>query len=361
MSDRLEVIQWATGNVGNESLKAILMHPGLELVGLRVYSGEKEGVDAGTLCGMPKCGVRATTDSRAILDTDADCVVYMPRHADIDEVCALLRSGKNVISTAFLFYAECLDEKRREKLRAACMEGRTSVHGTGIHPGFVGMVLPLALSGMSRTIDKIRIVEKADWTYYASPRITFDNMRFGRPAAEATLEANPFARFNAGIFEEQIWMLAKALGAKLDRVVIDQELVVSESSYDVLAGRVEAGTVSGQRYQWRGESAGVTQIQIDALWTLGGEYPAHWERAREGWTVKIEGEPSFRSHFLPAASFERRDLSIEDHVHASDIATAMQAVNTIAALCASPPGLRGTFELGPVHAGIGFRRPPRRA
>jgi len=356
MSQRLKVIQWATGNVGGESLKAILMHPGLELVGLRVYAEEKNGVDAGRLCGMPDCGVLATTDSEKILRTTADCVAYMPRHADLDEVCALLRSGKNVISTAFLFYAEALPEASRERLRAACAAGGCSVHGTGIHPGFVGMVLPLALSGMSRTIDKIHIQEKADWTFYASPRITFDNMRFGHPKEEATLAANPFARFNAGIFEEQIWMLAKALGATLDTVAIDQELVVAADSYDVLAGRVAAGTVSGQRYQWRGEAGGKTLIQIDALWTLGGEYPPSWPKPREGWTVGVEGDPSFRTHFLPAASFERRDLKIEDHVHAADIATAMQAVNTIPALCAAAPGLRGTFELNHVHAGIGFRR-----
>ena len=356
MSDRLKVIQWATGNVGNESLKAILMHPRMELTGLRVYSAEKDGVDAGRLCGMADTGVLATTDAASILTSDADCVVYMPRHADLDEVCALLRSGKNVISTAFLFYAESLEKAEREKLRAACEAGNASVHGTGIHPGFVGMVLPLALSGMSRTIDKVRIVEKADWTYYASPRITFDNMRFGHPKEEATLEANAFARFNAGIFEDQIWMLAKAFGATLDAVEIEQELIESKSSYDVLAGRVEANTVSGQRYQWRGMADGKAILQIDALWTLGGEYPQHWEKPREGWTVSIEGDPSFRTHFLPAASFERRDLSIEDHVHASDIATAMQAVNTVPALCAAPTGIRGTFELGNVYAGIGFRR-----
>ena len=57
MSDRLKVIQWATGNIGNEALKAILMHPQMELVGVRVYSDEKDGVDAGQLCEMGETGV----------------------------------------------------------------------------------------------------------------------------------------------------------------------------------------------------------------------------------------------------------------------------------------------------------------
>lgn len=355
-SRKLRVVQWATGSVGGEALKAILMHPQLELAGVRVYSDDKHGSDAGALCGMPPTGVHATTDSEEILELDADCVVYMPRLTDLEEVISLLRSGKNVISSAFLFYAETLPEAEREALRQACKAGGVSVHGTGIHPGFVGMVLPLALSGMSRTIERIRIQEKADWTFYGSPRITFDNMRFGHPPAQATLEANPFARFNAKIFEDQIHMLARALGAELDDVTTEQELVTAGESYDVLAGRVEAGTVSGQRYAWRGWRDGGSILEIDALWTLGGPYPEAWPRPKEGWTVHVEGEPSLRTHFLSAASFERRDASMEEHVHASDIATAMQVVNTIPALCAAPVGIRGTFELMPAYAGIGLRR-----
>jgi hypothetical protein len=37
----------------------------------------------------------------------------------------------------------------------------------------------------------------------------------------------------------------------------------------------------------------------------------------------------------------------------------MQAVNSIPALCAAEPGLRGAFELGLVYTGIGFRDPAR--
>ncbi|MDT8342782.1 MAG: hypothetical protein RQ751_14825, partial [Longimicrobiales bacterium] len=168
--------------------------------------------------------------------------------------------------TPFLFHPEAQPEAARESLRRACEEGGSSVHGTGIHPGFVGMVLPLALSGMSRSIRNLRIQEKADWTHYDSPRITFDNMRFGHPPEAARLEANPFARFNAGLFEDQIHFLAQALGAGTVEVSVEQELVVSETTYDVRAGRVEAGTVNGQRYRWRGRSRDRALIEIDALW-----------------------------------------------------------------------------------------------
>jgi 2,4-diaminopentanoate dehydrogenase len=48
----LRVVQWATGPVGRVALRAIIEHPALDLAGVVVYSPEKDGVDAGDLCGM---------------------------------------------------------------------------------------------------------------------------------------------------------------------------------------------------------------------------------------------------------------------------------------------------------------------
>jgi hypothetical protein len=243
-----------------------------------------------------------------------------------------------------------------ERIESACRQGSSSVHGTGIHPGFIGMVLPVALSGMSRRLEQLRIEERADWTFYDSPRITFDNMRFGHPPEQATLEANPFARFNAELFEQQVWMLSDVLGADVEEVRVEQELSVAPEPRDVRAGRLEPGTVSGQRYRWRGLRAGESRIEIEALWTLGGFYPEHWPKPRDGWTVSIEGDPSFQTHFLSLASLGRHEATLDDHVQAASVATAMQAVNAVPALCRAEPGWRSPVELGLVHAGSGFRR-----
>jgi 4-hydroxy-tetrahydrodipicolinate reductase len=51
------VVQWATGGVGKEALRGIIQNPQLELVGTLVYSPEKEGQDAGQLCGLGPTGV----------------------------------------------------------------------------------------------------------------------------------------------------------------------------------------------------------------------------------------------------------------------------------------------------------------
>ena len=52
----------------------------MELVGAKVYSEDKDGVDAGVLAGRQPCGVVATQDVDEILALGADCVAYFPRH-----------------------------------------------------------------------------------------------------------------------------------------------------------------------------------------------------------------------------------------------------------------------------------------
>ena len=53
----LRVVQWATGNIGSRSLRAVIEHPALELVGVHVHSADKVGMDAGELCGTAPTGI----------------------------------------------------------------------------------------------------------------------------------------------------------------------------------------------------------------------------------------------------------------------------------------------------------------
>src|SRR6516165_9575675 len=78
-SKPIRVVQWATGNCGERALREVICDPRLELVGVLTYNPEKNGVDAGDLCGEPATGIKATTDRDAILALEADCVSYMPR------------------------------------------------------------------------------------------------------------------------------------------------------------------------------------------------------------------------------------------------------------------------------------------
>jgi hypothetical protein len=206
---------------------------------------------------------------------------------------------------------------------------------------------------MSRRIERITLQERADWSFYESTNITFDNMRFGRSPAEVTEEASDFLRFNSGLFKEEVQLVADALGAGIDEVTTEVDLVLAEQDHDIFGIKLAAGTVAGQRWHWRGQRHGQTLVEVDALWTVGGEYPNHWPTPADGWTLTIEGEPSMRTHFLSLASWER-DLPMAEHVRAASIATAMQAINAIPALCEAAPGIRTMADLPLIRSGMGF-------
>ena len=100
----LRVVQWATGNIGARALRGVIQHPELELAGVYVTSAAKAGKDAGDLCGVPATGVLATNDIDQIIALGADAVLYMPAACNLDEVCALLASGANIVTTRGEFH-----------------------------------------------------------------------------------------------------------------------------------------------------------------------------------------------------------------------------------------------------------------
>ena len=121
----LRVVQWATGGVGVAAIKGVLEHPDLELVGCWVHSEAKNGKDVGEIIGVEPVGVTATNSIEDILALEADAVIYAPLMANPDEVAALLRSGKNVVTPVGWVYPS---EKQGAPMREAASPatGRSS-------------------------------------------------------------------------------------------------------------------------------------------------------------------------------------------------------------------------------------------
>lgn len=330
------VAQWTTGAVGREALRGILDHPELDLVGVKAYSAAKDGVDAGSLVDRPAVGVRATTDAGAVLAQAPDCVVYTPQTPSVDEVCAILAAGANVVTTAFAFHPAAMAPAQRDQLLDACRAGGTSLHGTGLNPGNLGAIIPLAMAGMCREIESVRVQERADWSVYDSVDITFGQMMFGAPPEQVTADA-PTLRYTSELFQQQVWLLGDALGAQLDEVTTELEVIPATADREIFGRILKAGTVAGQRWRWSGRREGHLVIEVETLWVVGEKQPAHWPTPQHGWTVTIEGTPSLQAHLMTLASFTR-DVPMEEHVRSASVATAMQAVNAVPAVCAAPPG-----------------------
>ncbi len=351
---KYRVILWGPGSIGSELLTAMIDYrDDLEIVGVRVYSDEKNGADVGVLVGRDPIGVNATTDVDEILALDADCVVHTARNGELDDICRLLASGKNVATTVFCFYPPRLPEADRRRLEEACIEGDSTFHASGINPGNLSGVLPLALSGMSRTIEKITLQERADMTLYESTDISFGNMKFGEPLDVIDPDVDDYLGDMRSMFVEQIWLLADALNANIDEVTVDIEAIPAQQDHQIFDRLLAAGTTAGQRWNMVGRRAGEPRIEIETLWTVGNEYPGHWPSPEHGWTLTIEGDPSMRVHFLTLASFTR-DATIAEHAQAGNIATGMQVLNAVPAVCEAPTGFATNATLPLIRSGTGF-------
>ncbi|OBF19418.1 dihydrodipicolinate reductase [Mycobacterium sp. ACS4331] len=329
------VLQWGTGAVGREALRGILDHPDLTLAAVKVYTDAKVGLDAGELIGRPDVGVRTALSVEDCL-AQVDCVLYTPRTPSVDDVCRLLSSGVNVVTTSFAFHPARMDTVDRDRLLTACHAGGASLHGTGLNPGNVGVVVPLALSGMCREIERVTVQERADWSMYDSVDITFDQMCFGQPPDRVSEQVESL-RFTSELFRQQVWLLGDTLGADLDEVITDLEVIPASEDRHVFGRTLRAGTVAGQRWRWSGRSGGATRVEVETLWTVGKRQPAHWPTPQHGWTITIEGTPSVQTHVMTLASFVR-DVPLAEHVQSASVATAMQAVNAVPGVCDAAAG-----------------------
>ena len=341
---RYRVIQWATGAVGAYALRALVEDPDFELVGVYVHDAGKVGRDAGELAGLPiRTGITATDDSNLLLATAADCAVYTavgetrPRDATA-EIAALLRSGKNVVSTSMmnLIHPASASPKLIGALAAACAAGQTTLFTNGIDPGFSGDLMPLAALALCERVDSIRVQELADYGAHPDPSWAIP-FGFGKPPD------HPAPILSAGVptlfWGGMVRLLAEALHIALDEVRETTERFVAPERFEVPMGAIEAGTVSAIRFEVAGLVAGRPVISAEHVTRTRADQAPDWPAppADKGSVhrVAIEGSPSLTLDLSMARGAGRGGL----------IATAMRVVNAIPAVCEAPPGLITALDL----------------
>ncbi|MFF2511320.1 dihydrodipicolinate reductase [Streptomyces sp. NPDC058086] len=338
------VVQWASGNIGSRALRAVLEHPDLTLAGLYAHTPDKSGRDAGELCGLGPTGVIATHDIDEIVALGADCVLYMPRACDMDEVCRLLASGAKVVTTRGEFHrAASLDPAVRERVEAACESGKSSIHSTGSSPGFITEALPLALSSIQRRLDGLTIEEFADLSQRDSPGLLFDVMGFGKPPAEYDERRLSVVRDSFG---PSLHMVADTLSIPLDSVEAEGEVATAPRPVHIAAGTLQPGTVAAQRITVSGLRDGRPLLRFRATWYCTNDLDRAWDVRATGWHVTIDGD-------APLDIDLRFPVPLDRMAAMSPSYTANRAVNAVPVLCEASPGIRSTADLPHIVARLG--------
>jgi hypothetical protein len=327
------VVQWTTGNVGRRSVRAVVAHPDLELVGCYAWSPDKVGQDVGLLCGIDPIGVSATDDVDALLALRPDCVVYNPMWPDVDELVRILEAGVNVVSTAAFVNGRALGADR-DRLLAACERGGASVFGTGISPGFVELI-GIATAGICDRVDKITIDEASDTTLYDSPATELP-CGFGRLIDDPELPG--MAAAGTAVFGEAVALVADALGVELDEIACVAEYARTTQDVVMDSWTITAGCVAGVAASWQGKIGDRTVVELNVRWKKGQTLEPDWP-IEEGHVITVEGRPTVRVRleYLPPPDFEATTFA--DFMVLGMIMTAMPAVYAIPLVVDASPGI----------------------
>ncbi|HEX3900072.1 MAG TPA: dihydrodipicolinate reductase [Mycobacteriales bacterium] len=340
MTRRLRVVQWASGNIGTRAALQVLRHPDLDLVGMLVYDPDKAGRDIGELCGEPATGILATTDKGAVTSWSPDCVVYMPRALDLDEVGEMLGRGINVVTTCGEFQAggRGLPDKVRARIEKACEQGNTSIYATGSSPGFITDALPLALLSLQCRVDRIEIEEYANLSGRNSPHLLFEQMGYARPMAKPDKRR---AEHLLTQFGPPLEELAEAAGKPVDSWSASGELAAATTDVEIVAGSIPAGTVAAQRTVISGTSAGDEVVRFTATWYCSNELDPQWDLLKTGWRVRMKGD-------APLDVRLEFPFSVEELGEHTPGYTANRPVNAIKHVVAARSGILKTSDLPPL-------------
>lgn len=341
---RYRVVQWATGNIGTRSLRAVIEHPEFDLVGVYVHSKEKAGRDAGELCGTEPTGVLATNSIDDVIALQPDCVLYMSQQCDFDELARLLESGANVVTTRGEFHhVPSLDPAAREQIEAACTRGGTSIHSTGSSPGFISEAVPLVLTSIQRRLDRLIIDEFADLSRRNSPEMLFQLMGYG--ADPSAFDPQRWS-FGAQSFGPSLRLVGEALGLPLDSVEAAGEVAVAAHDVEIAAGHIPAGTVAAQRMNVDGMRGGQPLLSFRANWYCTTDLEPAWDLRDTGWRITVDGD-------APLDVELRFPFPLERMAETSPGYTAHRAVNAVPVVCEAAPGIRTSVDLPQVIARLG--------
>lgn len=335
----LRVVQWATGGVGVAAIKGVLEHPDLELVGCWVHSPGKAGKDVGEIIGTEPVGVTATNSLDDVLALDADAVIYSPLLPNPDEVAALLRSGKNVVTPVGWVYPS---GRQGAPLQEAAIAGNATLHGTGIAPGGISEKFPLLFSAFSTGVTFVRAEEYSDLRTYEAPDVVRHVMGFGEVPEKAL--SGPMQKLLDGGFIQAVKMIVDKVGFRADpKVRSAQEIAVATAPIESPIGVIEPGQVAGRKFHWEALVDEEPVVRVTVNWLMGEENldPA-WTFGPEGqrYEMEVRGNPDVNivvKGFQSAVGGEGPEYGI--------VGTAAHCVNSVPAVCAAEPGIATYLDL----------------
>jgi hypothetical protein len=338
----LRVIQWTTGNVAGQTVRAVLERPDLQLVGVFAYSQGKVGQDVADLVGLASpVGVVATDNVDALFALDPDCIIYSPLYFNVEEVCGLLRRGVNIVTSCEFLTGRSLGDEARLRIDAAAKAGDVSIFGSGMNPGYAQLLAGIS-AGVCRNVTHVKVIESVDVAMFAADS-NMDALGWGRPKDSPGHPED--LREATKVFADGVDVLAGMLRIELDDRRCTVEFALATEDLNPPGRPIAAGHVAGIDLRWEGLVAGHPVVELHQRWVMGSKIEPAWP-VESGYLVEVTGEPNIRMRMdIWPHQKDLASLTADDFHAIGMTITGLPVVNAIPAVSAARPGIRTYAEL----------------
>ncbi|MFH1933280.1 MAG: NADP-binding protein [Pseudomonadota bacterium] len=338
----VKVIQYGVGAMGSLMVRTALKRKGLRFVGA-IDQGEKVGMDLGEAIGLDsKLDITISGDPKTLFkNTDADIILHATE-SFLDnvypQIAIAIEAGMNVISICEeLAYPWYQFPELASKIDRLARENSVTVVGTGVNPGFTMDTLVMHYTGLCAEVKRITAKRISDSSLYG-PKV-LDRRGIGLSLDEWQKKRSENKITGHIGHHEAMRMVAASLGWSLDKTGERQiEPIIAEVDIEFPYGKIEKGAVCGYNQKAYGLMAGEEVMLFESEGRIYGE---NEEQVTED-SVYIEGNPEIRFAIKPGL--------------AGDVTTSSMAVNTIASVMDSRPGLVSVRDLPNAAALIDIRK-----
>ncbi len=325
MNTRTRVVQFGLGPIGCATASLVLARKKFELVGAVDIDPAKIGRDVGEVLGLDQAvGIKVVGSLKEVLaNIDADAAIHTTSsHFPLfkNQIQELLEAGLDVVSTAeelsFPWLANPAEASELDKIAQAA--GKT-VAGTGVNPGFLMDSLPLFLTSLSQTVERISVKRMINASLRRGP---FQAKVGSGLTPEVFMERMEAGRMGHVGLLESVGMIFDTLGRKLIRYESSVEPVIADRQIDTEHFSVAPGFVRGLLQTATGydDDGPFVQLTFEAALDADGD----------GDIIRIEGKPELEVHLQGTNG---------------DLATVAIAVNTLGQVTKSPPGVMTMRDL----------------
>jgi hypothetical protein len=323
---RIKIAQFGLGPIGLETIRLAATKPWAEIVGGIDIDPAKVGRDLGEVAQTRSLrGRRIYSCLQDLLSQEKPDLIFhtaVSKFKDsFPQIEPMARRGISVVSSCEeLLFPQLREPKLAARLDKICRGSGARVIGTGVNPGFVMDLLPVCLTGVSRSVRALHIQRVVN----ASTRRAPLQRKIGSGLAPKEFD-RLFKEGKAGHagLKESLALIAHCLSWAVKDIRETGAAIEAQCHIRTQHLEVKKGETCGLHQRAEAKLNGRVCLSLDLKMYLDAKDPHD--------AVQIEGEPPL-------------NIIIEGGV-AGDQATVAALVNTAPRLLAVKPGLRLVTEL----------------